>query len=210
MSTTTTTVDTTARKARPRDHTAVATALAAAFHADPVFGWLTPDEDQRRRILPTFFDLAVDIFRPHDDIWCVGEDDNGGVAGGALWSPAGVEPMDETAGQRFVSRCAELAGPDASRWEDVIALLDENHPHHTDHDYLWLLGVVPDQQGRGHGSAMLRAVLDRGDRDGVPTYLEATSRENLRLYERHGFRVTGELAVAGGPSLWAMWREPAR
>jgi ribosomal protein S18 acetylase RimI-like enzyme len=209
MSTTTsTTVGALARKARTGDHAAIATALAAAFHADPVFRWLTPDDEQRRHILPTFFDLAIDIFRRHDDIWCIGED--GGVAGGAIWSPAGVDPMDEADGERFVSRCAELAGPEASRWEDVIALLDENHPHHADHDYLWLLGVMPDQQGQGHGNAMLRAVLDQGDRDGVPAYLEATSRENVRLYERHGFRVTGELAVTGGPSLWAMWREPAR
>jgi ribosomal protein S18 acetylase RimI-like enzyme len=208
MSTTTTTTPTAARKARTGDRAAVATALAAAFHADPVFRWLTPDDDRRRRILPAFFDLAIDVFRRHDHIWCVGDD--GGVAGGALWSPAGVAPMDEVDGDRFVGGCVELAGPDAGRWEDVIALLDENHPHHADHDYLWLLGVVPDRQGRGHGSAMLRAVLDRGDRDGVPAYLEATSRENVRLYERHGFRVTGELAVTGAPSLWAMWREPAR
>jgi len=208
MTTTTTTVSTTARKAPAEDHAAVATALAAAFHSDPVFRWLTPDVDRRRRILPAFFDLAVDVFRRHDDIWCVGRD--GDVAGGAIWSPAGVEPMDEADGDRFAARCAELAGPDASRWEDVITLLDENHPHHTDHDYLWLLGVAPDRQGHGYGSAMLRAVLGRGDRDGVPAYLEATSPDNVRLYERHGFQVTAELAVAGGPSLWAMWREPVR
>ena len=122
MSTTTsTTVGALARKARTGDHAAIATALAAAFHADPVFRWLTPDDEQRRHILPTFFDLAIDIFRRHDDIWCIGED--GGVAGGAIWSPAGVDPMDEADGERFVSRCAELAGPEASRWEDVIALL---------------------------------------------------------------------------------------
>jgi ribosomal protein S18 acetylase RimI-like enzyme len=67
------------------------------------------------------------------------------------------------------------------------------------------LGVVPDRQGQGYGSAMLHAVLDQGDHDEMPAYLEATSQENVRLYERHRFRVTGELAVAGGPSLWAMW-----
>lgn len=30
----------------------------------------------------------------------------------------------------------------------------------------------------------------------------------MRLYERHGFEVTGEYGPAGGPSLWSMWREP--
>jgi len=194
----------TARKARKTDRAAVAAALAAAFQDDPVFRWLTPDDTRRNRILPPFFDLAIDLFATHDDTWCVGPP----VVGGAIWSPAGVEPMDETAGERFAQRCAELAGPDIGRWEEIIALLDENHPHHTDHDYLWLLGVVPAWQGHGYGSALLRAVLDRADRTGVPAYLEATSSDNRRLYERHGFQVTAELAVAGGPSLWAMWREP--
>ncbi len=63
-------------------------------------------------------------------------------------------------------------------------------------------------QGCGLGTAMLRAVLDRADRTGVAAYLEATSPDNRRLYQRHGFVVTGELAIVGGPSLWAMWREP--
>ena len=37
-------------------------------------------------------------------------------------------------------------------------------------------------------------------------YLEATSEQNRRLYERHGFVATAELRLPDGPSLWAMWR----
>jgi hypothetical protein len=51
-------------------------------------------------------------------------------------------------------------------------------------------------------------VLDRADRTGTPAYLDATSPHNRRLYQRHGFRMIGELAVAGGAALWQMWREP--
>jgi len=29
------------------------------------------------------------------------------------------------------------------------------------------------------------------------------------FYERHGFRVIGELSIpGGGPTLWLMWRDP--
>ena len=42
----------------------------------------------------------------------------------------------------------------------------------------------------------------------MPAYLEATSEDNRRLYERHGFVIVDELAVAGSPPLWAMWRQP--
>jgi hypothetical protein len=27
------------------------------------------------------------------------------------------------------------------------------------------------------------------------------------LYGRHGFEVTGELVIPGGPRIWPMWRE---
>ena len=86
-------------------------------------------------------------------------------------------------------------------WLELIAMLDDHHPHHAEHDDLWFLGVLPGWQGRGLGRVMLRAVLDRSDRSRVPAYLDATSPDNRRLYERHGFRVAGELAVAGGPRL---------
>ncbi|MGQ0573347.1 MAG: GNAT family N-acetyltransferase [Pseudonocardia sp.] len=203
-SSTITVAPTTARRARPSDRAGIAAAMAAAFQDDPVFSWCTPDDRRRRAILPGFFDLALGIFAKHDETWCTGGD----PAGGAIWAPAGVEPMTEADGERLGAWCVEAAGPDADRWFQIVALLDENHPHHTDHDYLWLLGVTPGQQGRGHGAAMLRAVLDRADVDGTPAYLEATSPRNRGLYERHGFAVTRELAVPGGPSLWAMWREP--
>jgi GNAT superfamily N-acetyltransferase len=194
----------TPRRAVPADRSAVVATLAAAFQDDPVMRWATPGDDDRRRLLPAFFALAADAFAVHDETWRSGD----GVAGAAIWAPAGVEPMSQAVGEDFAARCAELAGPHQDRWMEIIALLDDNHPHHTEHHYLWLLGVRPERQGRGHGSALLRAVLDRADRTATPAYLEATSPDNRRLYERHGFRAIGELAVAGGPPLWPMWREP--
>jgi GNAT superfamily N-acetyltransferase len=201
---TATIIQTVARKARPADRAAMVAAMAAAFQDDPVFRWMSPDDDHRRRILPDFFKLATGIFARHDELWVVGEP----IVGGSIWSPAGVEPMNEDDGKLFETRTAEITGPDANRWFEVIALLEGNHPHHADHDYLWLLGVQPNLQGQGLGTALIRAVVHRADQQGVPAYLEATSPDNRRLYERHGFVVTGELSILGGPPVWPMWREP--
>ena len=76
------------------------------------------------------------------------------------------------------------------------------------HWYLSTLGTDPEAQGRGLGSAMLAPVLGLCDEDGWPAYLESSKESNIPFYERHGFRVTGEIQVPDGPKLWPMLRPP--
>ena len=192
------------RKAGPADAEGISSALAAAFYEDPVFRWIHPDDTRRAFVVREFFALLVDILAQHDDAWTTAD----GVVGAALWVPYGKEPMSAEQGEMFGARLAELAGPDAGRMQDVIALLDEHHPHDP-HEYLWFLGVVPAAQGHGIGSALMAPVLERADRAGTPAYLEATSSRNRALYERHGFESGQEITVDDSPPLWPMWRHPS-
>ena len=125
----------------------------------------------------------------------------------ALWAPPGGQAVPDEAAEEFGGRIAELSGPDTDRIFAVMAALEPWHPQDPCH-YLNLLGVDPAAQGRGLGSALLAAALDRADAAGEPAYLEATSPDNRRLYERHGFGTVGEIVVPDGPTLWSMWREP--
>lgn len=189
------------RKATPADRDAVSSALAAAFHDDPVFVWVFPEPARRAEMTRHFFDLTVDGLAPHDDAWTTGA----GITGAALWVPHGRAAMRDAEAERFAGTLAELAGPDADRLLEIIALLDDHHPV-APHEYLWFLGVVPAAQGRGIGSDLMGPVPDRADTAGVPAYLEATSARSKVLDERHGFVATAPIAVAGGPPLWPMWR----
>lgn len=69
-----------------------------------------------------------------------------------------------------------------------------------------MLGVAPGRQGRGHGSALLRAVLDRADRSGV----QATSPANRRVYQRFGFAVTGVITGSERGTGWTALQVPKR
>ena len=128
------------------------------------------------------------------------------ASGAAVWLPPGATFMPEDEA-RFETAFVAAAGEDVERLGMLSATMDEAHPTEP-HHYLMLLGVVPDQQGTGVGSALLRSILDVADAAGEPAYLEATSPRNRELYERHGFEVTGELRCADCPPLWAMWRDP--
>ncbi|MGH2912475.1 MAG: GNAT family N-acetyltransferase, partial [Solirubrobacteraceae bacterium] len=74
--------------------------------------------------------------------------------------------------------------------------------------YLAVLGTEPDMQGQGLGSAVLEPVLRQCDNDGVAAYLESSKERNIAFYARHGFRVTGEIRLPRGPTMWPMWRDP--
>ncbi len=103
----------------------------------------------------------------------------------------------------------ERSIPEA-RQADVFAVfeaLGEVHPQQP-HWYLPLIGVNPDGQGRGLGSAMLRPVLARCDAEGVAAYLEATTERSRALYARLGFRPVGTIEVADCPPIHPMVRRP--
>jgi GNAT superfamily N-acetyltransferase len=189
------------RRTTYTDLTPMADVLAAAFHDDPVVSWLVPDEARRRADLPAMMRVFAARFQPHGEN-CLNET----ATGAAVWLPpeATFTPEDDA---RFETALVAAAGDDIEGAGELMAVMESAHP--TDpHHYLMLLGVVPDQQGTGIGSALLRAVLDIADAAGEPAYLEATSPRNRALYERHGFEVTRELRCADCPPLWAMWRDP--
>jgi GNAT superfamily N-acetyltransferase len=191
------------RKATPEQAPTVAGALARAFFDDPVFRWIYPDDERRRKVLTPFFSLWTQAFQPLDEIYTAGEG-----AGAALWAPPGVPPVPEEEAEEFGRRMEEMSGVDAERAFAVSKLIDEHHPPGS-YYFLQFMGVEPASQGRGIGSALVAHVLARCDREGSRAYLDATSPDNKRLYERHGFQAVGEYAPEGGPPLWPMWREPA-
>ena len=91
---------------------------------------------------------------------------------------------------------------------EFMEMIDERHPA-GEFYYLHFIGVHPAHQGKGFGSALLGDVLrQRCDAEGRPAYLEATSRDNVRLYERHGFVALQPFGPEGAPPLTPMWREP--
>lgn len=178
----------------------VVNALCRGFYDDPVFRWTVPDDDRLAAMLPAFFGIFTEPLLAQDETYLTAD-----ASGTALWVPPGQEAVAEEDAEEFISRVVDVSGVDAPRMLEIIGLLDEHHPH-GDFYFLNLLAVVPEEQGKGIGSALLAEVLERADREGVPAYLDATSEDNKRLYERHGFEAGEPYGPKGGPKLFPMWR----
>ncbi len=188
-------------RATSTDIPTISRTLAHAFQDDPVFAWIVPDPDARRDRLPAVFAAFAELYLSHDETYVAADG-----LGAALWEPAGAAPAGEDEAEAFGARLAAALGDHAGRALELDELLEQHHPQ-QDCTYLQFMGVRPGHQGRGLGSELLATVLQRCDATGTPAYLEATSVDNRRLYERHGFEVVGELTLPRGPSLWRMWRE---
>jgi GNAT superfamily N-acetyltransferase len=124
--------------------------------------------------------------------------------GAALWLPPGVYPDSE--GLERVSRESVRA----AHLDDLLATFDAMGRCHPDgpHWYLPLIGVDPNAQNRGLGSALMRHVLAHVDEKGSVAYLESANARNVPLYERFGFKVLRDIRIGAAPTVWPMVRQP--
>jgi GNAT superfamily N-acetyltransferase len=189
-----------AKAATVAERDAVTAILTLAFSGDPASRWTWPDPKAYLDAFPHFaLAFGGAAFEKGSALRV-------GSAGAALWLPPGTAP-DEAALNDLMMRTA-----DAATAVDGPQLMQQMASHHPKepHWYLPLLGVDPAQQNKGVGSALLRHVTDRCDRDGVLAYLESSNPRNIPLYERHGFVILGRAQSGGSPVITPMLRKPQR
>ena len=76
------------------------------------------------------------------------------------------------------------------------------------HWYLQAIGVAPDFQGKGYAGRLLKPMLAKLDREGLPCYLETLEEQNVSLYQHFGFNIVDESRVTETTlTSWAMLRE---
>ncbi|MET9389619.1 GNAT family N-acetyltransferase [Streptomyces sp. NPDC006624] len=191
------------RTAGEADRDLVVRLLDGAFQDDPVSGWVFPGVEDRRAkhpgLMAAFTDIVLAAGR-------VDVTEDGSAC--ALWLsvPAEDGHDGEDEGPAQVRQAVD---PDNERIELIGRLTAAVHPSGRAHEYLWMIGVAPDRQGEGLGTALIGSVLERCDREGLPAYLEASSARSRKLYERLGFALAGPvLELPDGPAMWPMWREP--
>ena len=193
------------RKATLADAPRLAQALASAFEDDPVIAWIFPDQHRRGHVLPAFMEFRLrQLAFPHDQVWMTVD----GAAAAVWLPPPGRWQLPLPQRLRLLPALVRFLGLRTASILAGLERMEARHPQDRAHWYLFILGTEQAAQGRGLGSALLAHMLERVDADGLAAYLESSSERNLALYGRHGFEVTSEVTIPGGPMIWPMWREP--
>jgi ribosomal protein S18 acetylase RimI-like enzyme len=170
-----------------------------AFSTDAFVRWAVPDPHKYLTSYPEVFKVFIDTAIKSQTAY-IAE----GFSGTAIWIPSDVD-VDSQA----IAVAIQNLGP--SPLNDFVGELFEKftafHPSEQ-HWYMPLMGVDPSCQGRGVGSALLKYALEKCDRLKQLAYLEASSKQNKSLYERHGFETVDCIQVGGSPELYPMIRQP--
>jgi ribosomal protein S18 acetylase RimI-like enzyme len=156
-------------------------------------------------VLPWLFELVLVAGLDRGTLYATA----GQLDGVALWVPPGA-PRRRPSASSFVSVPVRLGRALPRLMRVARSTVDlEHRASPLPHWYLSGIGVEPERQGRGIGSALMRAGLARADAAGEHAVLITHSPDNLPFYERHGFTVVVEEDIpGGGPPAWAMARKP--
>lgn len=161
------------RTADEGDRELVTRLLDEAFQDDPVSVWVFPDAAHRRAKHPGLMGMFTEVVLAEGRV-DVTED---GTAC-ALWLPVPADAGHADEEDDGPVRLREAVDPDNERVELIGRLTAGIHPAGRAHEYLWMIGVAPERQGEGLGTALVRSVLDRCDREGLPAYLEASNADS--------------------------------
>ena len=174
---------------------------------DPLFTWVFPDPANREAALRRFLRVPLEYGVRYGRVTATD-----GARAVCVWLPPGPAvtiPRMIRSGMLGVLFHTGF-GPFLT-FMGANEVMDRIHKARMPepHWYLMLVGVDPELQGQGVGSALIREGLASADRESRPCYLDTSERRNLAFYERLGFVVLEEATLGkGGPPAWAMRREP--
>ena len=170
-----------------------------AFSTDSFVRWAVPDPRQYLTRYPEVFKVFIDAAIKNRTAYF-----SQGFSGAAIWIRSDVDVDSEA-----IAVAIKNLGP--SPLNDFMGELFEKfsafHPAEQ-HWYMPLMGVDPICQGQGIGSALLKHALEKCDHLKQLAYLEASSKQNRSLYERHGFETMGCIQFGTSPELFQMIRQP--
>lgn len=189
------------------DAVRAAQVLARAFQDDPIYLYIIPDSDERKRLLPRIFLFRIRYGIQYGEVHVTSVN----LEGVAVWIPS--EDVDITLWRGLqvggFSLYREVGGRVFSKLNEVQKYSLSIHRHHASfrHWHLSPIGVDPCYQGKGHARSLMSAMLTRLDQEGLPCFLETQSERNVSIYKRYGFEVVERgLVPSTDIPHWAMLR----
>jgi ribosomal protein S18 acetylase RimI-like enzyme len=180
-----------------KDRDAGAAVLGRAFTEYDLLQYYFHDKTERRAVAETFGFISLSICLKYGEVYASSEK----LEGVAAWLPPGKALFGGWQIIRSVplSILFRFARQGASRMWAYGRYVDNLHRKLVPypHWYLQIIGVDPAYHGQGFSSRLVRPVLQRIDRERMPSFLETNTWRNVAIYRRFGFEVVSEDKIPG-------------
>jgi ribosomal protein S18 acetylase RimI-like enzyme len=182
--------------------------ISRAFHDDPLYSYIIPDESERRRLFPYIFKAYIWYCLQFGEVYATSPN----LEGITLWLPSkfayitperskecGDEVFFYMLGKKYLERLSVTSHPN----EVHEQLIKEPHI------YLMVIAVDPKFQRKGFGGKLLLPMLDHLDRNNLKCYLDTNKKSNVLFYQNFGFRILKEFEIEDTKIInWSMLRDP--
>ena len=181
--------------------------LARAFRDDPVVKYAFPEKGGNDPRTPYSYEFMLRMGMKYGYTYTT----SSALEGVAVWDRI---RNPEYSFWRMLFSGALLPGMRmgwdvGKRMQKFANRLEEKHKEIINdiHWYLQLIGVEPEQQGKGFASGLIREMLKNIDEEGLPCYLETELEKNVPIYEHFGFQTLEEYVIPDTPlKMWLMLR----
>ncbi|KAI8986523.1 hypothetical protein BDB01DRAFT_785916 [Pilobolus umbonatus] len=173
--------------------------LVDAFNSNSTFQWMARrlDPEKRDEYLDCLFKNAINTASGHSRDFVLQIE---GCKGVIIWSNKGQTFSWSDTIQSFnLARLIKKIFPlkafnklHVSAGDKLRRITMKDYPKHI---CITFIGVLPQEQRKGLGSALLESVLDKADQCNYPVYVEAIDYQSVKFFEKSGFVSQGQMSL---------------
>lgn len=174
-----------------KDFSKACIVLGEAFREDPIWAAILKDEPEKFSIV---FEVPLKHSLKYGKVYCSSTN----LEGIAAWLPSDNVNMNffQLIRSGALFSALKLGNIIGKKIRDVFRMIIEDRDSNMKGPYIYLyaIGVSPEHQGKGIGSSLINKMIDSLPPE-LPIYLETESEQNVKLYEKLGFRVLKKITV---------------
>jgi ribosomal protein S18 acetylase RimI-like enzyme len=174
--------------------------LLVSFKNDPHLTWLLEKSENKFK-LNVLIDYVVHQTLRRGEIYLT--DDNNAVA---LWDFERNEKMSFHYIWRNLAFLIQIGIRSVVRIVKSEAHVHNNFRKYPRYCHLYMIGVLPEAQGKGLASALMNPMIQRMKEKSIPMFLETANPRNVDIYKKKGFK-TFETLILGDRNLVLMSTE---
>jgi ribosomal protein S18 acetylase RimI-like enzyme len=163
--------------------------LLVSFKNDPHVHFLL-EESKNARKLNILMDYVVDQTFRQGEIYL--GDDNNGVA---LWDFERNEKLSLHYIWRNLDFLIRIGIKPVIRIVKSEAHVHNNFRKYPRYCHLYMIGVLPEAQGKGLASTLMNPMLQTMKENSIPVFLETANLRNVGIYKKKGFKIFETLTV---------------